>query len=191
MVKHFPSDFLVLFSSLPMFLRCVSTKKTAWRCASSSSGHRRRPTGSWASKMDGTPHVICLVVKNMLVKLENFTPIFVKSEKYSHQIGDISPKRGEHKKDLTAPTCDFNGCPTLMVPKLLELKDGWPKVLRCYQGTPPKTKSSPLKIHGWKMELLFEEICKFSGVPKSPTFIIFTLFRSQGRMSHNLLSVAW
>ena len=51
--------------------------------------------------------------------------------------------------------------------------------LRCYQGTPPKTKSSPLKIHGWKMELLFgmvlfEEICKFLGVPKSPTFLPFS-----------------
>jgi len=27
MVKHFPSDFLVLFSSFAMFLRCVSPKK--------------------------------------------------------------------------------------------------------------------------------------------------------------------
>lgn len=84
MVKHFPSDFLVLFSSLPMFLRFVSRKKShAWRCASSSSGHRRRPRGSWASKMDGTPHVDLLGGWWL-------QPTHLK--KYACQIGKISPQ---------------------------------------------------------------------------------------------------
>ena len=135
-------------------------KKTAWRCASSSSGHRRRPTGSWASKMDGTPHVICLVVAgwtNPSEKYEcqigKFPPIFLKKVEniWHHQVVIV----------MVAQHWWFQSCSNWKM-------DG--PTLRCYQGTPPKTKSSPLKIHGWKMELLFgmvlfEEICQFLECP--------------------------
>ena len=53
----FQAIFWCYFLLLRCFFDVFPPKKNAWRCASSSSGHRRRPTGSWASKMDGTLHV--------------------------------------------------------------------------------------------------------------------------------------